>query len=48
MRLTGGEIIVQFLKNMGVAYAAGIPGHGCLALVDAFYRSRDKITTIQV
>jgi len=48
MRMTGGEIIAQFLKNMGVPYVAGIPGHGCLALTDAFYKQRDSIRSILV
>lgn len=47
MKLTGGEIIVQYLIKEGVPYAAGIPGHGCLALVDAFSRQK-KIKMIQV
>jgi acetolactate synthase I/II/III large subunit len=43
MRLTGGQIAVQALINNNVPWVAGIPGHGCLALVDAMYESRDKL-----
>lgn len=43
MRLTGGEIIAQTLINSGIPWIAGIPGHGCLALVDAFYKHRDQL-----
>lgn len=35
---TGGEIITKYLIKEGVNYVIGIPGHGCLALVDAFLR----------
>jgi len=48
MRLTGGEIIVNYLIKEGVPYVAGIPGHGCLALVDAFRGKEKKIKIIQV
>jgi acetolactate synthase I/II/III large subunit len=43
MRLSGGEIIAHSLINSGVPWVAGIPGHGCLALVDAFLTVRDKL-----
>ena len=43
MRLTGGEIIAQTLINSGIPWIAGIPGHGCLALVDAFYKHLDEL-----
>ena len=48
MRLTGGEIIVEYLIKEGIPYVAGIPGHGCLALVDAFKGKEDKIKILQV
>ena len=35
-RLTGGQIIARTLKNYGVEYVAGIPGHGIWTLADAF------------
>jgi len=47
MRLTGGQIIVEYLIAEGVPYAVGIPGHGCLGLVDAFLDKRDRITMLQ-
>jgi acetolactate synthase-1/2/3 large subunit len=43
MRLTGGQIITRALIENGVPWVAGIPGHGCLALVDAFYEYREKL-----
>ncbi|HOX37351.1 MAG TPA: thiamine pyrophosphate-binding protein [Candidatus Brocadiia bacterium] len=46
MKLTGGQIVAEFLVREKVPYAIGIPGHGCLALVDAF-RLQKKIGVIQ-
>ncbi len=43
MRLTGGEIVVESLIKHGVPYAIGIPGHGSLALADAFIGREDRI-----
>lgn len=34
--MTGGEMIAKYMKMQEVPYAVGIPGHGCLGLVDAF------------
>jgi len=48
MKLTGGEIVAHYLIKEKVPYALGIPGHGCLALVDALMKHRDRIKTIQV
>jgi acetolactate synthase I/II/III large subunit len=48
MELTGGEIVAEHLIREGVPYVIGIPGHGCLALVDAFRTRRDRIATLQV
>lgn len=45
---TGGEIIARYLVKEGVPYVAGIPGHGCLGLVDAFKEESDKLKVIQV
>ena len=28
-RLTGAQILVEYLIRQGVPYAVGIPGHGC-------------------
>lgn len=36
MKLTGGQIVTRVLLDRGIPWIAGIPGHGCLALVDAF------------
>lgn len=38
MRLTGSEIIVEYLLREKVPYVFGIPGHGCLGLTDALSR----------
>ena len=46
--MTGGQIVVDRLIREGVPYAAGIPGHGCLGLVDALRERRDEIKVIQV
>ena len=43
MRLTGGQIVAHSLINNDVPWVAGIPGHGCLALVDAFFEARSKL-----
>ena len=48
MKLTGGEIVVEYLAKEKVPYAVGIPGHGCLGLVDALMKSKDRISVIQV
>lgn len=47
-RLTGAQILVEYLVRQGVPYAAGIPGHGCWAIVDALLDRADAIRTIQV
>ena len=44
---TGGEIVAKYLIKEGVNYVVGIPGHGCLALVDAFYKDKSKLKLIQ-
>lgn len=43
MHLTGGEIITRTLIKNGIPWVAGIPGHGCLALVDAFFEMREEL-----
>lgn len=48
MRLTGGEIVVEYLIRQGVPYICGIPGHGNVALLDAVVDRQDKIRMIQV
>mgnify|MGYP000365481256 CR=1 FL=1 len=47
MELTGGQMVAEFLAKAGIPYFAGIPGHGCLGLIDAFV-DRDDIRIIQV
>ena len=47
-RLTGAQIIVEYLVNQGVRYAAGIPGHGAWTLTDALIDRCAEITTVQV
>ncbi|MHA2288794.1 MAG: thiamine pyrophosphate-binding protein, partial [Promethearchaeota archaeon] len=44
---TGGEIVSKYLIKEGMKYVIGIPGHGNLPLVDAFFRDRDKLELIQ-
>lgn len=48
MRLTGAQIVVEYLAREGVRYAAGIPGHGIWGVVDALADARDRISTVQV
>ncbi|MED4582319.1 thiamine pyrophosphate-binding protein [Brevibacillus choshinensis] len=48
MKLTGGQIIAKSLKEYGVRYVAGIPGHGCWTLLDAFLEEGCEIPFIQV
>ena len=47
-RLSGAQIVVEFLLRQGVRYAAGIPGHGCWSLTDALLDRADEIRTVQV
>lgn len=48
MKLTGGEIVARALKDYGVEYVAGVPGHGIWALFDAFLQEDSYIPFIQV
>jgi len=48
VKLTGGEIIAESLINAGVRYVAGIPGHGCLGLVDALQTRSGDLRVVQV
>lgn len=48
MKLTGGQIIAQTLKNYGVEYIAGIPGHGAWVMLDAFLEPDSTIPFVQV
>ena len=47
-RLTGAQILVEYLVRQGVPFAAGIPGHGSWAISDALLDRQDAIRTIQV
>lgn len=48
MKLTGGEVVARSLKNYGVEYVAGVPGHGIWSLFDAFLQKESHIPFIQV
>jgi acetolactate synthase-1/2/3 large subunit len=48
MKLTGGEIVAEYLIKEGVPYVVGIPGHGNLPLFDAFVDRNDRIKTFPV
>ncbi len=47
VKYTGGEIIAKYLIKEGVKYVVGIPGHGNLPLVDAFFKNKDHLKLIQ-
>jgi acetolactate synthase-1/2/3 large subunit len=46
-RLTGAQIIVEYLVRQGVTHAAGIPGHGVWTLTDALL-DRPEVRIVQV
>ena len=48
MKLTGGQVIAKALKEYGVEYIAGVPGHGIWSLFDAFMQEDSEIPFIQV
>jgi acetolactate synthase-1/2/3 large subunit len=48
MRLSGGQIVAEFLVKAGVPYVAGIPGHGIWATLDAFVDYGDRLKVVQV
>jgi acetolactate synthase-1/2/3 large subunit len=48
VRLSGAQILVEFLVRQGVPYVAGIPGHGCWSLTDALLDRQDRIHIVQV
>ncbi|MFO7603785.1 MAG: thiamine pyrophosphate-binding protein, partial [Gammaproteobacteria bacterium] len=41
MQLSGGEILIQFLKDEGVEYVFGYPGGAVLHIYDALFRQDD-------
>ena len=45
---TGGEIVRDRLLAEEVPYLVGIPGHGIVAMLDAFMASQDQIRVLQV
>ena len=45
--LTGGQIVARTLRNYGVDYVAGIPGHGIWSLTDAFLDEESNIPFVQ-
>jgi acetolactate synthase-1/2/3 large subunit len=45
---TGGEIVRDRLLAEKVPYLIGIPGHGIVAMLDAFRTSQDRIKVLQV
>lgn len=47
-RLSGAEIVVEYLVRQDVPYAVGIPGHGDWSLVDALIDRSDAIRIVQV
>ena len=46
-RLSGAQIVAEYLVRAGVTHAAGIPGHGAWTLTDALL-DRPEIRTVQV
>jgi acetolactate synthase-1/2/3 large subunit len=48
MKLTGGQIVARALKDYGVEYVAGVPGHGIWSLFDAFLEDGSELPFIQV
>jgi acetolactate synthase I/II/III large subunit len=47
-RLSGAQIIVEYLVRQSVPYAVGIPGHGSWNLTDALLDRSEEIRTVQV
>nr|WSZ96538.1 thiamine pyrophosphate-binding protein [Streptomyces sp. NBC_00857] len=45
-RLTGGQIVVDYLIREGVEKVFAVPGHGNTALMDAFVDRKDEIEVI--
>lgn len=48
MKLTGGQVVARALKDYGVEYVAGVPGHGIWSLFDAFLEEGSELPFIQV
>lgn len=47
VQATGGQIVADYLVKAGIPYVVGIPGHGCLGLVDGFQTRRGELQLIQ-
>ncbi len=47
MRMTGGQIVAEYLIREGMPMLFGVSGHGITALLDAFVDRRDDIAVIQ-
>jgi acetolactate synthase I/II/III large subunit len=47
VRMTGGQIVAEYLVREGMPYLFGVPGHGNTALLDAFVDRRDEIALVQ-
>ena len=47
-RMSGAQILVEYMVRQGVPYAVGIPGHGSWSLTDALLDRTDAIRTLQV
>ncbi|TPK62424.1 thiamine pyrophosphate-binding protein [Mesorhizobium sp. B2-4-15] len=48
MNLTGGQVVARALKQYGIEYVAGVPGHGIWSLFDAFLEEGSNLPFIQV
>ncbi|MCY3586653.1 MAG: thiamine pyrophosphate-binding protein [Acidimicrobiales bacterium] len=48
MGYTTGQIIARALKNYGVPYVTGLPGHGNWSLLDAFLDDDSQLPFVQV
>lgn len=48
MKLTGGQVVARALKEYGIEYVAGVPGHGIWSLFDAFLEEGSELPFIQV
>ena len=47
MRMTGGQIVAEYLVREGTPMLFGVPGHGITALLDAFVDRREDIRVVQ-
>ena len=48
VKLTGSQVIARALKEYGVQYVAGIPGHGAWNMIDALLETGSEIPFLQV